>query len=95
MLGFLAAVMAILLGFSNTAPFRQYRNRRFLPLFFFVYGYCLLTLIATFLFAVLILAASGSQIFMYGALALSVNSLVQVALIGCVIMNICRRAISG
>lgn len=93
LLGFLAAVIAILLGFSNTGAFRTYRRSKYLSLFFFVYAYCLFTLTGTFAFSILTLAKAKAEMFMTIALILATNSVVQVLIIGVVIANICRRSL--
>ncbi|WP_376781724.1 hypothetical protein [Stutzerimonas nitrititolerans] len=93
MIGFLAAVVAILLGFSQSVAFRRYKSKKYLGSFFFVYAYCLLTLAMTFLFSLLCLSSNSAEIFMRIALVLAVNSLMQVSIVGLVIANICKRAI--
>ncbi|MGP3789447.1 hypothetical protein [Pseudomonas sp. B392_1p] len=93
MLGFLAAVVAILLSFSQSAAFNRYRKKNYLNAFFFLYAYCILTLALTFVASLLCLSANASDIFMRTAIILATNSLIQIAFIGLAITNICKRAI--
>ncbi|MDF0733575.1 hypothetical protein P0Y43_23055 [Pseudomonas entomophila] len=95
MLGFLAAVMAILLSFSHSNTFRQYRKNQYLSVFFSIYFYCLATLAATFLASLLALSSSLASWSIQAALTLSLNSMVQVLIIGLAISSICRKAMRG
>ncbi|MGY2364426.1 hypothetical protein ACW9IO_17890 [Pseudomonas azotoformans] len=93
MLGFLAAVIAILLGFSQTRTFREYKRNQYLDIFFTIYFYCIITLVFTFLSSILSLSSSSAEVFMRAALALAANSMVLVAIISAAIINICRRSL--
>lgn len=93
MLGFLAAVIAILLGFSQTKTFKDYKKNKYLDIFFAIYSYCIFTLSLTFLSSILSLSASNAEFFMRSALALATNSIVLVAIISAAIINICRKSI--
>ena len=93
MLGFLAAVIAILLGFSQTKTFKDYKKNKYLDIFFAIYSYCIFTLSLTFLSSLLSLSASNAEFFMRSALALATNSIVLVAVISATIINICRKSI--
>lgn len=95
MLGFLAAVMAILLNFAHSNAFRQYKKNQYLSVFFSIYFYCLTTLAATFLASLLALSSSLASWSIQAALTLSLNSMVQVLIIGLAIANICKRALRG
>ena len=93
MLGFLAAVIAILLGLSQTKTFKDYKNNKYLDIFFAIYFYCILTLALTFLSSILSLSSSNAEIFMRAALALAANSIFLVGVISAAIINICRRSL--
>jgi hypothetical protein len=95
MLGFLAAVIAILLNFSQSRSFKNYKKNKYLDVFFIIYFYCIITLALTFLSSLMSLSANSAQLFMRGALALSINSMAQVLIISLAIISICKKAIKG
>ena len=95
MLGFLAAVIAILLNFSQSRSFKNYKKNKYLDVFFIIYFYCIITLALTFLSSLMSLSANSAQWFMRGALALSINSMAQVLIISLAIISICKKAIKG
>jgi uncharacterized protein involved in exopolysaccharide biosynthesis len=95
MLGFLAAVMAILLNFAHSNAFKQYKKNQYLSVFFSIYFYCLATLAATFLASLLALSSSLASWSIQAALTLSLNSMTQVLIIGLAIASICRKALRG
>ncbi|WP_152389419.1 hypothetical protein [Azotobacter salinestris] len=93
MLGFLAAVIAILLNFSQSTTFKKYKNNKYLDIFFIIYFYCIITLALTFGASLLTLASASAEIFMRSALSLATNSVIQVATISTIIINICRKSL--
>lgn len=93
MLGFLAAVIAVLLSFSQSRTFKKYKQNSYLDVFFIVYFLCIITLAITFLFSILSLSSAPTSFFMHGAVATAINSIVQVAVITTVIINICRKSL--
>jgi len=95
MLGFLAAVIAILLNFPQSRSFKNYKKNKNLDVFFIIYFYCIITLALTFLSSLMSLSANSAQWFMRGALALSINSMAQVLIISLAIISICKKAIKG
>ena len=93
MLGFLAAVIAILLTFSQSQTFKRYKKNNYLDLFFCVYFLCIASLVATFILSILSLSSAPTSIFMHYAVAIALNSLLQVAIISFIIINICRKSL--
>ena len=94
MLGFLAAVIAILLNFSQSRAFQNYKKNRYLDVFFSMYFYCIATLAATFIFSIMSLSATSAHFFMRCALVLSMNSMIQVLFISLAIISICKKSMS-
>ncbi|WP_423814872.1 hypothetical protein [Pseudomonas helleri] len=93
MLGFLAAVVAILLNFSQSQTFKKYKKNHYLDVFFCIYFLCMISLAATFILSILSLSSAPTTFFMRAALAISINTLAQVSLISVIIINICRKSL--
>ena len=92
-LGFLAAVIAILLTFSQSEAFKRYKKNNYLDLFFCIYFLCTASLGVTFILSILSLSSAPTSAFMNYAVAMALNSLLQVFVISIVIINICRKSI--
>jgi len=93
MLGFLAAVVAILLNFSQSQAFKRYKKNSYLDIFFCVYFLCILSLATTFILSILSLSSAPTSFFMRSAVAISINTLIQVSIISVAIINICRKSL--
>lgn len=92
MLGFLAAVIAILVNFSSSQAFKNYKKNHYLDIFFSIYFFCILSLAATFILSILSLSSAPTNSFMHYSVALVINTLVQVSTISAIIINICRKS---
>lgn len=93
MLGFLAAVITIMLSFSKSKAFRKYRDSKGMSVFFCIYFLAIVHLTFTFAISLLALSKNFGPVLMDLALGCSVNSLFSVGLIATVIVNLCKKAI--
>ena len=93
MLGFLAAVITIMLSFSKSKAFRRYRDSQRMEIFFALYFLAIFHLGLTFALSLIALSNNFGEVLMQFALGSSANSLVSVGLIAIIIINLCKRAI--
>lgn len=94
MLGFLAALIGLLLIITDSSIFKNYRRKGYLSIFFILYGTSILTLIAISLLTIINYGNTNTSIFLKIALVLFVDSLFQIAYITLIIINLIRKAIS-
>ncbi|WP_115720387.1 hypothetical protein [Gallaecimonas mangrovi] len=94
MLGFLAAVITILFSFSRSSTFKKYKRKGHLDVFFFVYYFAIVSLVVTFVLALLTLASGNGLWAMRGGLMSTVNNLAQITLLTVIIVNLSRRAMN-
>jgi len=94
MLGFMSAVITILFTFSHSRSFKKYKRKGHLDIFFSIYYFTVLTLVFTFVFALLTLASSNGVWVMRVGLMSTVNNLVQISLLTVIIINLSRSVIN-
>lgn len=92
MLGFLAAVIAILFSLANSTVFKKYKKGEYLSIFFKIYYFAIINLILTLVLALLSYGKGTSSWAMQASLASTVNNLFQIGLITFIIINLSHRA---
>lgn len=92
MLGFLAAVIAVMVSLSGTRAFKQYKRREYLDIFLRFYFFAVVCLVATFALAILGFSKNGYPPLFNLTIMSAVNNLGQICLITYTIINIVRRA---
>jgi len=94
MLGFLAAVIALMFTATKSQAFNMYNKRGYLETFFFVYYMVIISLIITFLLSIFSLAVSFEPWLLRVAVMSTINNLVQIVLVTFIIVNMVDKAIS-
>ena len=92
MLGFLAAIIAVMFSLSGTKTFSKYRSREYLDIFFRVYFFSVLCLVITFGLALLGLSRQGYPLLFNLMIMSAVNNFGQISLITFAIINVARKA---
>jgi|APLak6261669087_1056070.scaffolds.fasta_scaffold21830_2 hypothetical protein len=92
MLGFLAAVITILFSFSGSSAFKKYKRKGHLDIFFFIYYFAIISLIATFALSIVSLSGINGIWAMRLALMSTVNNMVQICLLTLTIVNLSKKA---
>lgn len=93
MLGFLAAVITIILAFSGTRTMIRYRKKGMLDIFFWIYYLAIACLMVTFFMSIIALAGNGNPWPMRLSVMMVVNSFVQIVLLTYIIITLSKRAI--
>lgn len=92
MLGFLAAVITILFGFTSSAAYRRYERRGILPAIINYYYFCIICLIITAILSVFGYSSAPRYMPFRAMLIMFCNCLVQIGIFILLITNLVRRA---
>jgi hypothetical protein len=92
MLGFLAAIMALMLSSSGSQTFAKYQKKGYLDIFFFDYYLVVVSLIITFIFSILSLTGTHGEWMLYGAIIFTINNLVQICILTFMILSMASKS---
>lgn len=92
MLGFLAAVITILIGLRRNSLIRRYDQKGYFSVFYWIYFFSIISLFFTFGCALLSLSDHFGDVFMKLAIGSTVNNLAQVLLMTIILVNISTKS---
>lgn len=92
MLGFLVAMITVLLAFTHTEAYKKYSRLGYLNVFILIYCICVASLIATSILSIFGYSGQNFPTVFNWMMAMFVNDLVQILIISLIIGNVVRRA---
>lgn len=95
MLGFLTALIGLLLAITNSKAFIDYTKKGYLKVFFGLYTFAIITLVVMAISLILSFGATNTSFIFNISISLFVNSLIQVSIITWIISKLVSRTMQG
>src|SRR5690606_33408466 len=92
MMGFLAAMITIMISVANTTTYREFKRHQYTTVFYWLYFYTIIMLVVTFIAAFLPFAKDASHWTLKSLMALTLNNIIQIIAVTVTLVNLLRRA---